>query len=79
MRKCVILFIAAGSLYAAGIPRPEYPQPQFQRDRWLSLNGSWEFEFDDANAGLDAGWASGNHKFSRKISVPYCFEKVWPL
>jgi beta-galactosidase/beta-glucuronidase len=73
MRKFVILLVAS-SLYAAAIPRPEYPQPQFQRDRWLSLNGSWEFEFDDANAGLDGGWASANHKFSRNITVPYCFE-----
>jgi beta-galactosidase/beta-glucuronidase len=42
--------------------------------RWLSLNGVWEFEFDDANAGLDADWASGGRKFSRNITVPYCFE-----
>lgn len=25
------------------IPRPEYPRPQFVRDRWLNLNGEWEF------------------------------------
>ena len=37
---------------AAAVPRSEYPQPQFERERWLSLNGSWEFAFDDANAGL---------------------------
>ena len=75
MHKSVALIIlACGTLCAAAIPRPEYPQPQFQRDRWLSLNGVWEFEFDDANAGLDAGWASGSRKFSRDITVPYCFE-----
>ena len=33
-------------------PRPEFPEPQFQREQWLNLNGRWEFEFDDANAGL---------------------------
>ena len=74
MRILSAFFLAGCSLYAASIPRPEYPQPQFQREQWLSLNGSWEFEFDDANAGLDAGWASGGRKFSRNITVPYCFE-----
>lgn len=74
MRTLATLLGICWSLSAAAIPRPEYPEPQFQRDRWMSLNGTWEFEFDDANAGLDAGWSAGNHKFSRNITVPYCFE-----
>lgn len=75
MRKsAMLLLLAGGGIYAAAIPRPEYPQPQFQREPWLSLNGAWEFEFDDANAGLDAGWASADRKFTRSITVPYCFE-----
>ena len=74
MRKAAVIFLACSGLYAAAIPRPEYPQPQFQRERWLSLNGAWEFEFDDANAGLDADWSAGTRKFSRNITVPYCFE-----
>jgi beta-galactosidase/beta-glucuronidase len=73
-KSAALFFLAFGSLQAAPIPRPEYPQPQFQRAAWLSLNGAWEFEFDDANAGLDANWASGGRKFSRNITVPYCFE-----
>jgi beta-galactosidase/beta-glucuronidase len=73
-KSATFLLLACVGLYAAAIPRPEYPQPQFQRDHWLSLNGAWEFEFDDANAGLDADWASGSRKFSRNITVPYCFE-----
>jgi beta-galactosidase/beta-glucuronidase len=74
MRLIAAVFLAFSSLQAAAIPRPEYPQPQFQRTAWLSLNGAWEFEFDDANAGLDANWASTGRKFSRNITVPYCFE-----
>ena len=27
--------------------RREYPRPQFAREQWLSLNGEWEFCFDD--------------------------------
>jgi beta-galactosidase/beta-glucuronidase len=56
------------------IPRPEYPQPQFQRDAWLNLNGEWEFEFDDENAGLDQRWWAGDRAFSRRIVVPFAFE-----
>jgi beta-galactosidase/beta-glucuronidase len=55
------------------IPRPEYPQPQFERAEWLNLNGAWEFEFDDDNRGLDERWASGK-PFGRSILVPFCFE-----
>jgi beta-galactosidase/beta-glucuronidase len=73
-KTAVVLLFAFCGVGAAAIPRPEYPQPQFQRARWLSLNGAWEFEFDDANAGLDGDWAAGSRKFSRNITVPYCFE-----
>ncbi len=59
---------------AEPVPRPEFPEPQFQREQWLNLNGPWEFEFDDANVGLAENWAAGTRKFSRSIVVPYCFE-----
>lgn len=74
--RFVYLLAAALSLAAQDIPRSEYPQPQFQRSQWLSLNGNWEFEFDDRNAGLDEDWAAGSKKFSRHILVPYCFEST---
>jgi beta-galactosidase/beta-glucuronidase len=69
----LFLFLTPLSLMAA-VPRPEYPQPQFQRAAWGSLNGAWEFEFDDADAGVRENWSAGGHKFSRTIMVPYCFE-----
>jgi beta-galactosidase/beta-glucuronidase len=72
MMSLLALF-ATATLWAA-TPRPEFPEPQFQRELWQNLNGPWEFEFDDANAGLDADWASGSHKFTRTITVPFCFE-----
>ena len=56
------------------LPRPEYPQPQFQREEWMNLNGPWEFEFDDDNVGLEEFWAFGAKDFSRTITVPFCFE-----
>ncbi|MBM3728648.1 MAG: glycoside hydrolase family 2 [Acidobacteria bacterium] len=64
----------SAGLALAQVPRPEYPQPQFEREQWQSLNGAWEFEFDDANTGVADDWAAGAKKFSRTIAVPFCFE-----
>ena len=73
MRKVLVLAVCAVA-WAQEIPRPEYPQPQFEREQWLSLNGKWEFEFDDAAQGIAQDWVSGAKKFSRSIVVPYAFE-----
>ena len=35
------------------IPRPEHPNPQFERENWVNLNGEWEFEFDFGISGRD--------------------------
>ncbi|MEK7407681.1 MAG: sugar-binding domain-containing protein [Acidobacteriota bacterium] len=69
-----LLCAAVALCAAAQVPRPEHPEPQFQRAEWLNLNGPWEFEFDDANAGLKEKWYAGAKKFSRNITVPFAFE-----
>jgi beta-galactosidase/beta-glucuronidase len=74
LRRSLLLLIAAAAAVAQSIPRPEYPQPQFQRETWMSLNGQWEFEFDDANAGVKDNWQTSTKPFSRKILVPFCPE-----
>lgn len=43
------------------IPRPEYPRPDFQREKWLALNGEWDFSFDEPI-------------FDQKILVPFACE-----
>ena len=43
------------------IPRPEYPRPQFMRDAWENLNGTWKFSFDEP-------------VFDRTITVPFAFQ-----
>ncbi len=73
MKKALILIAAAVCLYGQ-VPRSEHPRPQFQREQWLSLNGPWEFEFDDGNTGLDGNWQTAGRKFARTITVPFCFE-----
>ncbi|WP_260411070.1 glycoside hydrolase family 2 protein [Cohnella xylanilytica] len=53
--------------------RKEYPRPQFVRDEWINLNGEWEFEFDDRDQGIAAGWHR-SRSFSRRIRVPFCYQ-----
>ena len=62
------------TLIASNVPRSEYPEPQFMRSLWTTLNGAWEFAFDDKNEGLSQHWNSGVKPFPKKITVPYCFE-----
>ena len=68
-----VLF-AALAVSAAPVPRPEFPNPIFERADWLSLNGAWSFAFDDNDAGLASKWYTHALRPQRNITVPYCFE-----
>ncbi|MDB4866438.1 MAG: glycoside hydrolase family 2 [Cohnella sp.] len=53
--------------------RKDYPRPQFVREHWLSLNGPWDFRFDDGNEGEQEQW---HQSFSaeQSIQVPFVYE-----
>jgi beta-galactosidase/beta-glucuronidase len=70
----ILSVLLAHCLLAADVPRPEHPRPDMVRADWQSLNGSWEFEFDDSNKGQVERWQAGGRRFSKKILVPYCFQ-----
>ncbi|MEW2298212.1 sugar-binding domain-containing protein [Streptomyces sp. NPDC006743] len=55
----------------AGIPRPEYPRPHFDRSHaWLGLNGTWDFRADpDARHGAGSG-----DGYDQRITVPFAWE-----
>lgn len=55
------------------IPRPEYPDPQFERSEWINLNGVWEFEEDPTVSGEARGLAGAAH-LAETITVPFCPE-----
>src|SRR5260370_39817298 len=74
--SAVLVFSCVSLLAADDVPRPEYPQPQFQREQWMNLNGRWEFAFDDLNMGLEEDWGGGAKRFDRNILVPFCFESA---
>lgn len=57
-----------------GIPRPEYPRPQFVRREWLCLNGTWEFEIDQGDSGLQRGLLA--RPLKDRIVVPFCPEST---
>lgn len=48
-----------------------YPRPQLCRPHWSSLNGSWEFEEDPNDIGLDERWFVGGQRFNATIQVPF--------
>ncbi|WP_123505132.1 glycoside hydrolase family 2 protein [Frondihabitans sp. PhB188] len=58
----------------ATIPRPEYPRPQFTRERWLNLNGQWQFEFDPGDSGFERGLADASQFLRAEITVPFAPE-----
>lgn len=47
----------------------EYPRPQFVRDRWLNLNGLWDYAITPKTAAAPA-------KFDGKILVPFAVESA---
>jgi beta-galactosidase/beta-glucuronidase len=55
------------------IPRPEHPNPQFERASWMNLNGEWGFEIDNGNSGQERQMQSAPALVSR-ITVPFCPE-----
>ncbi|WP_432797456.1 glycoside hydrolase family 2 protein [Poriferisphaera sp. WC338] len=54
------------------IPRNEYPRPQCKRQDWLCLNGTWDFEIDKSDSGLERSLL--NSKLNSEITIPFCPE-----
>ncbi|WP_444684433.1 glycoside hydrolase family 2 protein [Alkalicoccus luteus] len=54
--------------------RMEYPRPQFYREDWKSLNGEWQFSYDDDNAGEKEAWFAPDKTLERTIQVPFSYQ-----
>ena len=50
-----------------------YPRPQFVRNKWVNLNGDWNFTFDDENLGEEKEYYI-SFPTRNKINVPFPFE-----
>ena len=55
------------------IPRNEHPRPDRKRNDWLCLNGTWDFEIDNAKVGVYKKFFE-RKKLDSEITVPFCPE-----
>ncbi|MBR4887642.1 MAG: beta-galactosidase [Clostridia bacterium] len=53
------------------IPRPEHPNPQWERKNWKNLNGTWQFEIDNEESGEERGLQNAA-SLSGTITLPFC-------
>ena len=58
------------------IPRPEYPRPQFARENWKNLNGTWAFEIDNGRSGQARRLFEEDAMLNSNILVPFCPESA---
>ncbi|MBW3628485.1 MAG: glycoside hydrolase family 2 [Gemmatimonadetes bacterium] len=63
--------LRAQSSPAAAIPLPEHPRPDWVREHWQNLNGSWQFQFDKQNTGETQGWHRTRLPSPQQIVVPF--------
>ncbi|MFD0482687.1 glycoside hydrolase family 2 protein [Kineococcus sp. GCM10028916] len=54
------------------VPRPEYPRPSVVRTDWITLNGTWGFEVDAGDSGLERGLLGRD--LAGTITVPFAPE-----
>ncbi|NLD33848.1 MAG: glycoside hydrolase family 2 [Clostridiales bacterium] len=54
--------------------RMAHPRPDFTREHWHSLEGTWAFAFDDEDVGLREGWQHREDGFPMEIRVPFAYQ-----
>ena len=54
-------------------PRPEHPNPQWERADWKNLNGEWQFEIDNSKSGEERELFRAE-SLKGKIILPFCPE-----
>ena len=55
------------------LPRPEHPNPQWERKNWINCNGTWQFEIDSSVSGFDRQLYN-DQKLKGTITLPFCPE-----
>jgi hypothetical protein len=56
---------------AQDIPLAEHPRPDFERQNWQNLNGTWDFAFDKQDVGQEEAWFKANADYPLQITVPF--------
>lgn len=60
----------------------QYPRPDFERTKlnWKSLNGPWEFVFDDKDIGLQDKWHKHGLPAAEVSCVyPFLYSGTWEM
>ena len=57
------------------IPRCEHPRPDRKRENWINLNGTWQFEIDNAKCGVAKKFYE-RAELESSITVPFSPESV---
>ena len=57
------------------VPRGEHPRPQFYREDWVNLNGTWTFALDAGKSGLSRKLHE-SRGLDGRITVPFSPESV---
>ncbi|MDW8106939.1 MAG: glycoside hydrolase family 2 TIM barrel-domain containing protein [Armatimonadota bacterium] len=66
--------LMAGMTVVAHLAFSQHPRPDFERTLWQSLNGTWEFQFDPQNVGVQQNWQNLPKPYERTIRVPFAWE-----
>ncbi|MCP2048948.1 UNVERIFIED_ORG: beta-glucuronidase [Paenarthrobacter nicotinovorans] len=56
------------------MPKPEHPRPQMVRENWMNLNGTWGFEIDAGDSGVERGLTT--RELNSEILVPFAPESA---
>lgn len=61
---------------SATTPKPEHPRPDWRRDTWRCLNGTWQFSFEEGQSGEESRWQDwpSTKVKTRDIVVPFPWE-----
>ncbi|MEV0616742.1 sugar-binding domain-containing protein [Nonomuraea sp. NPDC050404] len=57
-------------------PRPDADRRPFTGDAWMSLNGTWSFDFDPGDVGERERWFDPGRTFGKAIRVPYGYQSL---
>ena len=73
----VVLELSADTDPARGeYPRPDADRRPFTDDRWLTLDGTWSFDFDPEDVGVQEGWFDPEHQLDHAIRVPFGYQSL---
>ena len=54
----VVVSSCTTTVMTGGVPLPEHPRPDWERQQWVNLNGAWDFGFEDGT-------------YDKTITVPF--------